>query len=153
MAEEIKEIANNKKARFEYEIEETFEAGLVLKGTEVKSLRLGKANINDAYGKIINSEAFVYQMNISVYDHGNRFNHDPMNSRKLLLHKKEIKRLTGKLQEQGYTLVALKLYFKKGKAKLLLGLGRGKTLYDKRQSIQKKEADRELQRAMKNYRK
>ena len=147
----IKDIAQNKKAKFEYEILETFEAGIVLKGTEVKSLRNGKASINDAYGRISNGEIFVNQMNISVYENGNIFNHDPLNPRKLLLHKKEIKRLTGKLQEKGLTLVALKLYFKNGRAKMLLGLGKGKTQYDKRESIKKREDQREMQRVLKNY--
>ena len=151
MADTIKEIANNKKAHFQYEIIETFEAGLVLRGTEVKSLRAGKANINDAYARIVNGEIFIFQMNISLYDQGNRFNHDPLGERKLLLHKKEIRRLFGKLNEQGLTLVALKLYFKNGKVKMLLGLGKGKTLYDKRNTIKKKEADREVQRALKSY--
>ncbi len=145
----VKEIAKNKKARFEYEILETYEAGIVLKGTEVKSLRLGKANINDAFGKIQNGELFVLQMNISVYDKGNIFNHVPDKPRKLLLHKKEIKYLLGKIREKGLTLVPLQLYFKNGRAKLLLGLGKGKTLYDKRESIQKKENQRELQRVLK----
>jgi SsrA-binding protein len=149
MSDANKEIAHNKKARFEYEIIETYECGLVLKGTEVKSLRMGKANINDAYGKIVNGEVFVYQMNISVYEHGNRYNHDPLNSRKLLMHKKEIKKLIGQLHEKGLTLVALKLYFKNGRAKLLMGLGKGKTLYDKRETIKKKEAKLEVARAMK----
>ena len=148
----IKEVAQNKKAKFEYEIIETFEAGIVLKGTEVKSMRMGKASINEAYGRIVKGELFVYQMNISVYENGNIFNHDPMNPRKLLLHKKEIRRLIGKLQEQGFALIALKLYFKNEKAKLLLGLGKGKTQYDKRESIKKREDQREMQRALKNYR-
>ncbi len=146
----FKDISNNKKARFEYEIIETFEAGLVLKGTEVKSLRTGKANINDAFAKISDGEAYIHQMHISVYEMGNRYNHDPDSVRKLLMKKKEIRRLFGTLTEKGLTLVPLKLYFKNGKVKILLGLGKGKTNYDKRESIQKKEAQREIQRAMKN---
>lgn len=146
---QIKEIAKNKKARFEYEILETYEAGIVLKGTEVKSLRLGKANINDAFAKIQNGEMFLLQMNISPYEKGNIFNHVPDKPRKLLLHKKEIKYLLGKIREKGLTLVPLQLYFKNGRAKVLLGLGKGKTLYDKRETIQKKENQREIQRMLK----
>ena len=152
MSDIFKDIASNKKARFEYEILETFEAGLVLKGTEVKSLRNGKANINESYGRIINGELFICQMNVSVYEHGNRYNHDPLSVRKLLVHKKEIKKLTGKLHEKGLSLVALKLYFKNGRAKLLMGLGKGKTLYDKRQTMHKKTAEMDMKRELKNRR-
>ena len=144
------DIANNKKARYEYEIIETIEAGIVLKGTEVKSLRSKKVSITEAYARIRDREVFIIGMNISPYEMANRFNHDPMRERKLLLHKKEIKRLTGKLNERGYTLVPLKLYFKNGKAKILLGLGKGKAKYDKRKTIQKRDLDRELQREWKN---
>ncbi len=151
MSDIIKGIAKNKKARFEYEIIETFEAGLVLQGTEVKSLRQGKANINDAYAKTKNGEVFVHQMHVSPYEMGNRYNHEPDRIRKLLLHKKEIKRLTGKLQEKGLTLIVLKLYFKNGKAKIQLGLCKGKTHYDKRHDLKKKDATREMERAIKNY--
>ncbi|HQQ50356.1 MAG TPA: SsrA-binding protein SmpB [Spirochaetota bacterium] len=140
------EIVQNKKARFEYEILDTIEAGIVLKGTEVKSVRLKKVNIQDAYARIKDGEAFLYGMNISPYESGNIFNHDPLRVRKLLLHKQEIKRLTGKQQEKGLTLIPLKLYWKNGKVKVLLGLAKGKTLYDKRHDIKKRDSDRELQR-------
>jgi len=140
------EIVQNKKARFEYEILDTIEAGIVLKGTEVKSVRLKKVNIQDAYARIKDGEAFLYGMNISPYESGNIFNHDPVRVRKLLLHKQEIKRLTGKQQEKGLTLVPLKVYWKNGKVKVLLGLAKGKTLYDKRHDIKKRDSDRELQR-------
>lgn len=143
------EVVANKKARFEYEIVETIEAGIVLKGTEVKSVRKRKVSINDAYAKIKNGEAFLVGMNIALYEMGNRFNHDPERERKLLLHRQEIKRLTGKLKEKGFTLIPLKVYFSKGKAKVLLGLGKGKAKHDKRHSIQKRDADRELRRALK----
>ncbi|MBP7583513.1 MAG: SsrA-binding protein SmpB [Spirochaetes bacterium] len=143
------EVANNKKARFEYEIIETFEAGIVLKGTEVKSMRARKVNINDAFARIKNGEAFIVGMNIALYEMGNRFNHEPERERKLLLHTREIKRLTGKLKEKGYTMVPLKAYFKEGKVKVLLGLGKGKAKYDKRRTIQKRDSDREMQRALK----
>ncbi len=153
MPDNFKDIANNKKARFEYEVLETFEAGIVLKGTEVKSLREGKTNISDAYAKIKNGEIFIHQMNISVYTFGNIHNHQPQSVRKLLLHNKEIKRLTGKINEKGFTVVPLKIYFKNGRVKLQLGLCRGKALYDKRHDLKKKDAVRDLQRVMKNVNK
>ncbi len=148
--EQFKEIIQNKKARFEYEILDTLEAGIVLGGTEVKSVRLKKVSINEAYARIRNGEAFIVGMNIAAYEMGNRFNHEPDRERKLLLHKKEIKWLTGKLKEKGLTLVPLKVYFKNNKIKVLLGLGKGKAQYDKRKTIQKRESDREMQRALKN---
>ncbi len=143
------EIVTNKKARFEYEIIETIEAGIVLKGTEVKSMRLRKVSINEAFARIKRNEVYLVGMNIALYEMGNRFNHEPDRERKLLLHRQEIKRLTGKLKEKGYTLVPLKVYFHNGKVKVLLGLGKGKAKYDKRRAIQKRDADRELQRTMK----
>jgi len=146
MQDKFVEVAVNKKARFEYEISETIEAGIVLNGTEVKSLRLKKVNVSDAYAKMMNGEAFIIGLNISPYEMANRFNHDPVRERKLLLHKKEIKRLTGKLKEKGFTLVPIKMYFKNGKVKVLLGLGKGKAKYDKRRTIQKRELDRDLRR-------
>ncbi|MDY6935337.1 MAG: SsrA-binding protein SmpB [Spirochaetota bacterium] len=149
MQDKIIEIANNKSARFEYEIIDTFEAGIVLLGTEVKSMRKRKVSIKQAYARIDKGEAYIVGMNISQYESGNRFNHDPIRERKLLLHKQEIKRLTGKLREKGYSLVPIKLYFKNGKVKILLGLGKGKTKYDKRKSIQKREGEREIQREIK----
>lgn len=150
MRDKIVEIVQNKKARFEYEIIETIEAGIVLHGTEVKSLRQKNVSINEAYAKIYRDEAYITGMNISPYEMANRFNHEPTRDRKLLLHKKEIKRLSGKLKERGYTLIPLKLYFKNGKAKLQLGLGKGKAKYDKRKAIQKRDVERELQRDWKN---
>ncbi len=148
----ITDIVQNKKARFEYEIMETFEAGIVLVGTEVKSVRQKKVSINESYARIRNGEAFIVGLNISVYEMGNRFNHDPQRERKLLLHRQEIKRLTGKLKERGFTMVPLKLYFKNGKVKVLLGLGKGKAKYDKRKAIQKRESDRDLRRIIKHHR-
>jgi len=151
MKKEIIEIAQNRKARFNYEILEVFEAGLVLKGTEVKSLRQKMGNIGDAYARIRDGEAWLVGMNISLYDRGNQFNHDPLRERKLLLHKSEIRRLTGKLKEKGYTLVPLRLYIREGKVKVELGLGRGKAEHDKRQTIQKRDAERDMQREIKRY--
>ncbi|MBN2040567.1 MAG: SsrA-binding protein SmpB [Spirochaetes bacterium] len=143
-------IASNRKARFEYEISETIEAGIVLAGTEVKACRSNKVNIEEAYAKIIDGEIYVIGMNISLYEMGNRFNHETHRQRKLLLHKQEIKRLTGKLKERGFTLVPLKMYFKNGKVKILMGLGKGKAKYDKRKAIQKRDLDREMQREWRN---
>ena len=149
MQDKFIDVAVNKKARFEYDISETIEAGIVLNGTEVKSLRSKQVNISDAYAKMQDGEAFIIGLNISPYEMANRFNHDPVRERKLLLHKKEIKRLTGKLKERGFTLVPIKMYFKNGKVKVLLGLGKGKAKYDKRRTIQKRELDREMQREWK----
>lgn len=151
MAEQkIKIIAENRKARHDYTIHEVFEAGISLTGTEVKSLRAGKANLKDSYAQVTKyEEVFVYQLHISPYDHGNIFNHDPLRSRRLLLHKEEIRRLLGKVKEKGYALVPLKLYFKHGLVKLELALATGKKLYDKRQDIAKRDAKREMERALK----
>jgi SsrA-binding protein len=151
MTDHIIDIINNKKARFNYEILDTFEAGIVLKGTEVKSLRQKKVSIQESYAKITNGEVFITGLTISAYEMGNRFNHEPDRERKLLLHKQEIKRLTGKLQEKGLTLVPLKIYFKNGKAKVLLGLGKGKALYDKRKAIRDRDTKRDMEREMKKY--
>ncbi len=151
MSDHIIEIINNKKARFNYEILDTFEAGIVLKGTEVKSLRQKKVSIQESYAKIINGEVYITGLTISAYEMGNRFNHEPDRERKLLLHKHEIKRLTGKLQEKGLTLIPLKIYFKNGKAKLLLGLGKGKASYDKRKAIRDRDSKRDMEREMKKY--
>jgi SsrA-binding protein len=148
--EKVIQVANNKKARFEYEILDTFEAGIVLLGTEVKAIRNKKVNIEDSYAKVENGEIFIIGINISQYEMGNRFNHDPLRDRKLLLHKQEIKRLTGKLKERGFTLIPLQMYFKNNKAKVLLGLGRGKAKYDKRRTIQKRDQEREMQREWRN---
>ena len=150
MAEQkIKIIAENRKARHDYTIHEVFEAGISLTGTEVKSLRAGKANLKDSYAQVTKyEEVFVYQLHISPSDHGNIFNHDPLRSRRLLLHKEEIRRLLGKVKEKGYALVPLKLYFKHGLVKLELALATGKKLYDKRQDIAKRDAEREMERAL-----
>lgn len=151
MAEQkIKIIAENRKARHDFTIHETFEAGIALTGTEVKSLRAGRANMKDSYAQVTrNAEVFVYNLHISPYEHGNIFNHDPLRNRRLLLHREEIRRLIGKVKEKGYALVPLKLYFKHGLVKLELALATGKKLYDKRQDLAKKDAKREMERAMK----
>jgi SsrA-binding protein len=144
----IKIIANNKKAYHEYFVDEVVEAGLVLQGTEVKSMRLGQVSIKEAYCRIRNGEAFVDNMNISPYEQGNRENHDPLRVRKLLLHGYEIEKLSKKVAEKGLTLVPTKVYFKDSKAKLEIGVCRGKKLYDKRETLKRKQADREASRAI-----
>jgi SsrA-binding protein len=143
---EIKSIARNKRARFDYHILETFEAGLVLQGTEVKSLREGKANISDAYGIIRDGEAFLLNLHISPYERGGYTNHEPGRTRKLLLHRKEIRRLIGAVERQGLTLIPLELYFKDGMAKVALALGKGKQLHDKRETERNRDAEREIAR-------
>jgi SsrA-binding protein len=145
----IKIIADNKKARFDYEIIDKFEAGLVLTGSEVKSLRDGAVNLKDSYVSFRNGEAFLQNAHISVYKASSINNHEPERLRKLLLHREEINRLMGKVQEKNLSCVPLKIYFKQGRVKVEIGLGRGKKKHDKRQSIKKKESDRELQRALK----
>jgi SsrA-binding protein len=145
----IKIIAENRKARHDYIIVDQYEAGLVLTGTEVQSLRLGKANLKDSYAKVKDGEVWLYQMHISPYPFAYYDNHDPLRVRKLLLHKREIMRLYAKVNEQGHTLVPLKLYFKAGKAKIILALAKGKREYDKRQSIREREQKREMDRARK----
>lgn len=147
--EPMKLVANNKKAYHDYFIEEKYEAGLVLHGTEVKSLRLGKCSIKEGFIRIENGEAYVYGMNISPYEMGNIFNRDPLRPKKLLLHKNEILKLSGAVAEKGFTLVPLAVYFKDGRAKLELGLAKGKKLYDKRETIAKKDARREAEREFK----
>lgn len=149
MSNDIKVIADNRKARHDYHIEETFEAGMVLTGTEVKSLRAGRANLRDSYAAVENGELFLYNMHISPYTHGNMFNHDPKRTRKLLMHKREIMRLLGQTQEKGYTLVPLRVYFRRGIAKLELALARGKKLYDKREAIAKRDERRRIERILK----
>ncbi len=144
-------LAQNRKAAHDYFIEETMEAGLVLQGTEIKSVRSGKVNISDAHVRILNGEAMVINMHIAPYEQGNRFNHDPTRSRKLLLHRSEIDRLIGQTQRQGYTIVPLKMYIKNGFAKLLIGLGRGKKQHDKREDLKQKQMKRDIDRAMKDY--
>ena len=145
----IKLIANNKKAYHEFFIEDKYECGIELYGTEIKSLRLGKCSIKEAYVKIDRGEAFIIGMNISPYEKGNIFNKDPLRTRKLLLHKYEINKLAGKLNEQGYTLMPLQVYLKDSRAKLEIGLAKGKKLYDKRQEIAKKDMRRALERDFK----
>ena len=147
--ERIKLVCRNRKAYFEYTIDDLYEAGLVLKGTEVKSLRLGKANIEDAYARFRNGEIYLLNAHISPYPHAAGENHEPTRPRKLLLHRREMKRLLGKLVERGYTLVPLKLYFKNEFAKVELGLGKGKKKVDKRETIRRREEQRELERARK----
>jgi len=149
----IKIITENRKARFQYEIVERIESGIVLQGTEVKSCRMGKVNLKDSYATVRDGEMFLYNMHISPYEPGTVFNHDPVRVRKLLLHRQEIKRLTGKLEEKGMTLIPTKIYFKDGRVKVELGLGRGKKLHDKRQDIAKRDENRRLQREMKEVRK
>ena len=142
---------NNKKARFDYEIIDEIEAGIVLTGTEIKSIRCGNANLKDSYAIIKNNEVFLLGMHISPYKEGNIFNHDELRTRKLLLHKKEILKINNKLVLDGYTLVPIKLYFVKNKAKILLGIARGKKNYEKRAAIKKRDIDRELKKQYKNY--
>ena len=142
---------NNRKAKYDYEIIEQIEAGIVLKGTEIKSIRLGNANLKDSYAIIKNNEVYLLGMHISPYKEGNIFNHEEVRTRKLLLHKKEILKLNNKITLDGYTLVPIKLYFNKNKAKILLGLAKGKKNYDKREAIKKRDIDRELKKQYKNY--
>ena len=151
--EHIKIACENRKARHDYFIHETFEAGIELKGTEVKSLRVGKANLKDSYGTIKDGEIFIENMHISVYEQGNIFNHDPLRRRKLLMHKKEITKLFSKTREKGFTLIPLKIYFKKGRAKMELALASGKHNYDKRAALAEKSAKRDIDRAMKDRQK
>jgi SsrA-binding protein len=141
-------ITSNKKARRDYHILETFEAGLVLVGTEVKSLRDGKASLAEAYARLRDDELYLVGAHIPEYTHGNRQNHDPTRARKLLLHRREIDRLRGKIEEKGLTLIPLRLYWKGGRAKIEIALGRGKKDYDRRQDVAKREAQREMDRAM-----
>jgi SsrA-binding protein len=146
----MKIVAQNRKAFHDYAIEETVEAGMVLMGTEVKSLRDGKANLKDSYVIIKDEEVYLLNCHISPYSHGNIMNHEPLRTRKLLLHRKEIVRLQGKAAQKGYSLIPLKIYFKDGRAKVEIGLAKGKRQYEKRETIKKKEADREIERAMKS---
>lgn len=147
--EAMKLVANNKKAYHDYFIDEKYEAGLVLHGTEVKSLRLGKCSVKEAFVRIENSEVWIYGMHISPYEKGNIFNRDPLRPKKLLMHKDEIRKLTGKISEKGFTIVLLQVYFKDGRAKIEIGLARGKKLYDKRQDIAKKDQRREAEKEFK----
>ena len=148
---ERKLIANNKKARHDYFIEEEYEAGIVLTGTEIKSIRAGGVNLRDSFAKVENSEVFVYNMHISPYEKGNRFNTDPMRPKKLLLHKKEIRKLIGYISRDGLTLVPLDVYLdRRGRAKMTLAVARGKKLYDKREDMAKRDAERDMDRRVKN---
>ena len=147
----IKIVAENRKARFDYHIEDTFEAGMVLRGTEVKSLRRGRCNLKDSYARIINGEVWVLNMHIGPYPFAYYNNHEPRRQRKLLLHKYEIKKLYGKVNESGFSLVPLKVYFKAGKAKIQIALARGKKKHDKRETIRRRDEQRDLDRAMRNY--
>ena len=148
----IKQIAENRRARYDYELLERFEAGIVLTGTEVKSLRDGRVTLAQAYADVRGNEVWLLGAEIAVYDHGNTTNHDPTRERKLLLHKKEIATLTGKVKEKGQTLVPTKLYFKDGKVKVELALGRGKEKGDKRRTIADRDAKRQIDRALKTSR-
>lgn len=143
-------VARNPKARHDYHILDTWEAGMVLTGTEVKSLRSGKASIKEAFARIRNGEVFLEGMNVTPYEQGNRYNHNPVRSRKLLLHQREIRRLVGAVEQKGLSLVPLELYFRRGHAKVTLALGRGKKQYDKREDLKQKDAEREVARALRH---
>jgi len=143
-------VADNRKARHDYFIDETVEAGLALVGTEVKSLRAGRVNLRDSYAEVRGGEVFLLGVHIAAYEQGNIWNHEPLRARKLLLHKREIERLAGKVRERGYTLVPLKLYFRGSHAKVELGLAHGKRQYDKRAAIARRDADREMERALRH---
>jgi SsrA-binding protein len=145
---QIKPIATNRQARRNYHISDTYEAGIALRGTEVKSLRAGNVQLRDAYAKIVDGEVWLYNVHISPYEFGNIYNHEPMRPRKLLLHRQEIRRLFGKTAERGFTLVPTRMYFKRGRAKVELGLGKGKLLHDKREDIKARDAQLEMKRAM-----
>ncbi|MCC5909630.1 MAG: SsrA-binding protein SmpB [Clostridiaceae bacterium] len=148
-----KQLATNKKARHDYFIEETYEAGIELKGTEVKSIRQGKINIKEGYARVENSEVFLYNVHVSPYEQGNIFNVDPIRPRKLLLHKSEIRKLIGYIQQKGYTLVPLSVYLKNGRVKIALGVAKGKAQHDKRQTIAKKDAERRIQKELRERQK
>ena len=139
----------NRKARFDYEIEDEYEAGIALKGTEIKSIRNGKANIKDSYAIIRNNELYLLNAHISLYEEGNRFNHEETRTRKLLMHKREILKLKDKIEKEGYTLIPLKMYFKGSILKVLIGLAKGKKSYDKREAIKKRDTEREMQKIIK----
>ncbi|MCJ8007710.1 SsrA-binding protein SmpB [Lederbergia wuyishanensis] len=150
---EGKLIAQNKKASHDYFIEDTYEAGIVLQGTEIKSIRAGKVNLRDSFARIQNGELFLHNAHISPYEQGNRYNHDPLRTRKLLLHRKEINKLIGESKEEGYSIIPLKIYLKNGFAKVLIGLGKGKKKYDKREDLKQKEAKRDIERAFRERQK
>lgn len=145
-------IAQNKKARHDYTIEDTVEAGIVLQGTEIKSIRNGRINLKDGFARIRNGEVFLHNVHISPYEQGNLYNHDPRRMRKLLLHKKQIRKLESEIQNPGTTLVPLKVYLKDGYAKVLLGVAKGKKQYDKRETLRRRDIDRDIQRTLKKAR-
>ncbi len=145
-----KVVSTNRKAKHDFHIEDSFEAGIALTGTEVKSIRNSRVNLKDSYAKVEGGELFLYNMHVSPYDPGNRFNHDPVRTRKLLMHKAEIGRLAGKVKEKGYALVPLKIYLRQGLVKVELGLARGKKKYDKRRDIAERDRKREMERDMKD---
>ncbi len=147
----IKIVTVNKKAKYDYFIEDTYEAGMVLLGTEVKSLRLGRTNLKDSYARIKKGEVFVHQMHIGAYPFASYENHDPLRKRKLLLHKYEIKKLYGKVNEKGFSLIPLRVYFQNGKAKMTIAIAKGKRRHDKRETIRRREEKRDLDRAKKEY--
>ena len=150
MGEGIKIIAKNRKARHDFLIEDTYEVGIVLSGTEVKSIRQGKVSLKESFADIYNGEIFVYQMHIDPYEQGNIYNKDPLRIRKLLMHKQQITKLIGLKQREGYTLVPLTLYFKDGRCKMELALAKGKKLYDKRHAIAERDSDRRIQKSMRH---
>ncbi|WP_058306782.1 SsrA-binding protein SmpB [Gracilibacillus massiliensis] len=143
-------IAQNKKANHDYFIEETYEAGLVLQGTEIKSIRAGRVNLKDSFATIKQGEAYINNMHISTYEQGNRYNHEPTRARKLLLHRKQIDKLIGESKQAGYSIIPLKVYIKNGFAKVLIGLGKGKKKFDKREDLKQKQAKRDMDRAIKD---
>lgn len=146
----IKVVAENRKAFHDYYIEDRIEAGIILTGTEIKSIRNGRVNLKDSYARLDEGEIWVHQMHISPYEQGNRFNHDPLRPRKLLLHRAEINKLIGKIQQQGLTLIPIKIYLKKGMAKVELAVGQGKKNYDKRQALAEREGKRDIERALRD---
>jgi SsrA-binding protein len=148
---EIKQVAANRKALHDYIIEDRYEAGIALTGTEIKSLRASRVNLRDGYVQLRNGEAWLMNVHISPYDFGNRENHEPKRERKLLLHRREIRKLQGKVAERGWTIVPLRVYLKEGRAKVEIALARGKRLYDKRDAVAERDMDRELQRAVKEW--
>lgn len=147
--QKTKPLAQNRKASHDYSIDDTIEAGMVLRGTEIKSIRRGSANLKDSYARVYQNEMYVYNMHIAPYEEGNRFNHEPLRTRKLLLHRKEIIKLRDHMQEPGNAIIPLKLYIKNGMCKVLLGIATGKKKYDKREDLKKKQMKREIDRAMK----
>jgi SsrA-binding protein len=148
---ELKQIATNRKALHDYSIEDTYEAGVALTGTEIKSVRAGRVNLRDGYVQIRDGEAWLLNVHISPYDFGNRENHEPRRERRLLLHRQEIRRLQSKVAERGWTIVPLRIYLKTGRAKIEIGLARGKRLYDKRDAVAERDMDRDLERAIKDW--